>query len=107
MRKRARADLLAAAARDLRRAVLEAEAVTPTAARRAAYDGSAPDAALAAYLDTVREKAYRITDAHVDGLRADGLADDAIFELTVAAALGAADRRLAAGLALLGREAAP
>lgn len=44
---------------------------------------------------------YRVTDADITALRVHGLSDDAIFELTVAAALGEAERRLAAGLALL------
>jgi alkylhydroperoxidase family enzyme len=50
------------------------------------------------YVEKVARRAYTVTDADVDGLRAAGYSDDAIFELTLAAALGAAQARLAAGL---------
>ena len=59
---------------------------------------------LAHYVDVVRKHADRITDEDVERLRDAGLDDDAIFEMTVAAALGAAAERLRAGLSLLGRE---
>ena len=54
-----------------------------------------------AYRDTVRRHAYRVTDAQVDELRAAGLDEDEIFELTVAAAVGAGLDRLDAGLAAM------
>ena len=54
-----------------------------------------------AYCDTVRRHAYRVTDAQVDELRAAGLGEDEIFEVTVAAAVGAGLDRLEAGLAAL------
>jgi hypothetical protein len=38
----------------------------------------------------VRRHAYKVTDADVDALHTAGWSDDAIFELTVATALGAA-----------------
>jgi alkylhydroperoxidase family enzyme len=85
-------------------AVLEGDGVTPRAARRAAYAGRAHDPAVARYLECVRRHAYRVTDADVDRLRAAGLDDDAIFELTIAAAIGAGIERLRAGLSLLGSE---
>ena len=44
------------------------------------------------------------TDGDVERVRDAGLEDDAIFELTVAAALGAGGERLRVGLSLLGRE---
>jgi alkylhydroperoxidase family enzyme len=50
------------------------------------------------YVDKVARNAYKVTDADVDALRANGYSDDAIFELTLAAALGAARSRLDAGL---------
>jgi hypothetical protein len=56
------------------------------------------------YVGAVRGHAYRVTDEDVDRLRGAGLDDDAIFELTVAAALGAAAERLQVGFSLLGRE---
>jgi alkylhydroperoxidase family enzyme len=100
----ARLTELAAAARRLRHTVLQSGGVTTPALRQVAFDGAPEDlgeGSLAAYVVKVRDHAYRITDGDLAELRADGLTDDAIFEVTVAAALGAADRRLAAGLALL------
>jgi hypothetical protein len=45
-----------------------------------------------------------VTDEDVGRLCHVGLDDDSIFELTVAAALGAGVERLKVGLSLLGRE---
>jgi alkylhydroperoxidase family enzyme len=67
------------------------------AARR---DRGAPRAARA-YLETVRRHAYRVTDEQVAELRAGGLSEDEIFELTVAAAVAAGLERLDAGLRTL------
>jgi alkylhydroperoxidase family enzyme len=50
------------------------------------------------YAGTVRRHAYRVTDAQVGALRAAGLSEDDIFELTVAAAVGAGLERLDAGM---------
>ena len=55
----------------------------------------------AAYLDTVRARAYEIGDADVDALKADGFSEDEIFEQTVAAAVAAGLHRLEQGLACL------
>ena len=49
----------------------------------------------------MRANAYRTTDAQVEALRDAGLAEDEIFELTVAAAVGAGLERLAAGMRTL------
>lgn len=57
--------------------------------------------AATAYVETVRAHAYRVTDAHVEALRAAGLGEDEIFELTVAAAVGAGLERAEAGLRAL------
>jgi len=54
-----------------------------------------------AYLDKVRHRAYRITDAEVDALR-DTYSEDAIFEATVSVAVAAGLERLDAALAALG-----
>ena len=90
----------------LRDAVFESDGVTDRAARAAAATGVGqlpPE--LASYLAKVREESYRITDADVDGLRAAGHGEEEIFELTVAAALGAALGRRDAGLRALRGEA--
>jgi alkylhydroperoxidase family enzyme len=42
----------------------------------------------------VRRHAYRVTDADVDALRAAGLGDEQIFELTIATALTVGLERL-------------
>jgi alkylhydroperoxidase family enzyme len=99
-----RLEVLRAKAARLVDVALEAEGATSAEARRAAFAGRADEPVLAHYVNVVRRHAYRITDEDVEHLRDVGLDDDAIFELTVAAALGAGAERLRAGLSLLGRE---
>ena len=94
------ADLVAA----LRSAVYESSGETPPAVRRAVGDGAAVDAPWGPYAEKVREHSYRITDADIAALVAAGCSEEAVFEITVAAATGAALRRLDAGLRAL-REA--
>ena len=57
--------------------------------------------AFATYVDTVHDHAYRVSDRVVTDLRAAGATEDEVFEVTVAAAFGAARDRLEAGLAAL------
>jgi alkylhydroperoxidase family enzyme len=57
---------------------------------------------LAAYLEKVRTRAYTVTDADVENLKAAGLSDDEIFEQTVAAAISEGLRRLDAASAVIG-----
>lgn len=90
---------------ELRRA-LEAAVVTAGGAadselRRRVLDGGEVPAALATYIEKVRRHAYRVTDEDVAALRAAGFSAPAIFELTAAAAVGAAAERLDAGLRAL------
>lgn len=64
--------------------------------------------ALIHYVDTVARHAYKVTDADVAALQRSGggQSDDTIFEITVAAAVGAAMHRLSRGMmALRGEEA--
>lgn len=75
------------------------------AGTRAAAFGLEEPGAIGPWLRRVREGAATIEDEHMDALREAGLSDDQIFELTVIAAVGAADRRLRAALATLGQEA--
>ena len=56
---------------------------------------------LLAYVDTVARHAYRTTDELVAALKQAGYSEDAIFELTLSAALGAGMARLDRGLAAL------
>ena len=65
-------------------------------------DGVPP--ALRTYVDTVARHAFRVTDSDVTALQQAGNSDDALFEITVAAAVGAALHRLDRGLAALGGE---
>jgi|SRR5882672_2207322 len=81
---------------ELRRAVLA------RAARLAGARGGAPaPAPFAHYVDKVAQHAYKVTDTDVAGLQKAGASDDALFEVTVAAALGAALGRLERGMAAL------
>jgi len=59
-------------------------------------------AALAAYIEKVRTRAYEIEDADVEALKADGFSEDEIFEQTVAAAVDEGFRRLEAGMRAVG-----
>ncbi|MFB9690949.1 hypothetical protein [Amycolatopsis plumensis] len=62
----------------------------------ARLDGDLPEP-LRAYAQTVREASHRITDADVERLRSAGHSEDEIFEVTVAAAVGAALTSFEAG----------
>jgi alkylhydroperoxidase family enzyme len=84
----------------LRRAV-ESRAAALGGRSTLASDATLPPA-LASYIDKVGRHAYKVTDADIDALKAAGFSEDAIFELTVSAALGAAAGRLERGLAVLG-----
>jgi alkylhydroperoxidase family enzyme len=54
------------------------------------------------YLDKVRLRAYSVTDADVEQLKAAGLSEDEIFEQTVAAAISEGLRRLDAAATVIG-----
>jgi alkylhydroperoxidase family enzyme len=56
---------------------------------------------LAAYLEKVRERAYTITDADVEQLKAGGLSEYEIFEQTVGVAIREGFRRLDAARAVI------
>jgi alkylhydroperoxidase family enzyme len=57
---------------------------------------------LAAYLEKVRGRAYSITDAEVEQLKAAGVSEDEIFEQTVGVAIREGFRRLDAAGAVIG-----
>ena len=59
-------------------------------------------AVMAPYLEKVRSRAYTVTDADVEALKAAGLSEDEIFEQTVAAAVAEGLRRLDRGLEAIG-----
>ena len=66
--------------------------------------GAALPDALRAYVDKVALHAYKVLDRDVEHLLEESYTQDAVFELTISTALGAARARLARGLELLNRE---
>ncbi len=54
---------------------------------------------LADYVDKVATRAYEVDDVDVEALKLAGYSEDAIFEITLSAALGASVSRLERGLA--------
>lgn len=82
-------------------AVLSAPGSTPGAVRQAVVQRGSVPAPLAAYVEKVGLHAYKVTDDDVLALQRAGYSDDAIFEITVAAAVGAALHRLDRGIAAL------
>jgi alkylhydroperoxidase family enzyme len=54
------------------------------------------------YLAKVRDRAYTVTDADVEALKADGVSEDAIFEQTVVVAIGEGLRRFDAAVRVIG-----
>jgi hypothetical protein len=61
----------------------------------AAQSAALPDD-LAAFVDLVAERSYRITEKNITTLSEAGHRDDEIFEAAIVASYGAADRRLRA-----------
>jgi len=76
-------------------------------ADRAATDGGAKrettavPAELQPYIDKVSRTPYKVVDGDIETLKALGLSEDEIFELTVATAFGAGAGRFEKTLALL------
>lgn len=64
------------------------------------YRGEVPPE-LAVYVKKVALHAYKVTDEDIEALRKAGISEDAIFEITLSAALGAGMARLERGLAAL------
>lgn len=84
----------------LERAALESKGHTPQELRRAVAAGSPPPD-LAKYVEKVHQHAYKVTDEDIAALKQAGKSEDEIFEITVAAAVGAAMKRWRAGMAAL------
>ena len=84
----------------LRRAALDGPGELPPEVRRAVAAGESPEP-LAGYLDKVRRHAYKVVDRDVEALREAGWSEDALFEVTIAAAVGEGLRRLDVGLEAL------
>ncbi|MEX2157651.1 MAG: hypothetical protein WD773_12530 [Gemmatimonadales bacterium] len=82
-------------------AVLNMPGDTSSELRRAVMERGKVPAPLAPYVDKVAQHAYKVTDEDVAALRLAGHSDDALFEVTVSAAVGAALERLERGMAAL------
>ncbi|HEX3647843.1 MAG TPA: hypothetical protein VHV49_05410 [Pseudonocardiaceae bacterium] len=82
---------------DLRHAVFDAPARTTVELRRSAVTGNGLAEPWASYTATVRDSSYRITDAEVTRL-VDQYGEDDVYEVTVAAAVGAALATYDAGI---------
>jgi hypothetical protein len=82
-------------------AVLSTPGETPADLRRAALESGTAPGSLGPYVSNVARHAYKITDTDVAQLRQAGHSDDSLFEITVAAAVGAALYRLDRGMAAL------
>ena len=57
---------------------------------------------MAPYLAKVRERAYTLTDADIEGLKAAGISEDEIFEQTVAVAITEGLHRFDAAMETIG-----
>jgi AhpD family alkylhydroperoxidase len=85
---------------NLRYAVFESPATTDTALRKAAISDSLPEP-WQTYAAKVRDESHGVTDADIDRLKAAGHTEDAIFEITAAAAVSAALHTFDAGRSLV------
>ena len=91
----------------LRTAVFDLPRETDLGVRRAAGGGELLPEPCGPYAEKVRDHSYRVTDADIAALKAAGRTEGEIFEITVAAALGAALHRLDRGLRAVGGGDAP
>ena len=87
----------------IRAAVVDGPGTTAPSVRRAAFGGGEVSSEASAYVDKVRRHAYKVTDADVNAVKDSGYSEDEIFEITVAAAVGAGYRRFEAGRKALER----
>ena len=70
--------------------------------RRLASSATSPPPAMQPYLEKVRTGAFAVTDEDVDALKRAGVAEDEIFEATVAVAIREGLRRLDTALEVIG-----
>jgi alkylhydroperoxidase family enzyme len=74
---------------DMQDAALGGSGRLAKSVRQAALSGDSLPSELASFVAKVRDASYRVTDEDFNALTALGLSEDEIFELTVAAAVGA------------------
>jgi AhpD family alkylhydroperoxidase len=91
---------------NLRHAVLYAPGVTDPPLRTAAASGDRFTEPWQSYTATVRDASHQVADADIDGITAAGASEDEIFEVTVAAAVGAALRTFDIGRHAIRHQAA-
>jgi hypothetical protein len=92
--------------RELVTRVLESSASAPAELRRSAFDNAGLDNAgldepMRTLVSKVVARSYAVTDEDVAAVADAGLSENQIFEIVVCAAIGAADRQYAGGLAAL------
>ena len=83
---------------ELRRAVEQQAAVH---AGRSPKGGPRLPEGLGSFVDKVARHAFKVTDEDIEALRDSGYSEDAIFELTLSAALGAGIARLDRAMAAM------
>jgi hypothetical protein len=86
---------------------LSGPGVASPEARRAAFENRGVDENSRALIDKVARHAWNVTAEDVAATKAAGVGEDAIFEMSVCAALGQASRQLEAALAALDVASAP
>jgi hypothetical protein len=91
-------DIYAEQWRRLEDAILRHAGMLDVSVRQSLATGQQISEPLEVYANKVSRYAYRVTDDDVRALRAAGYSEDQIFEATLSIALGAAQRRLRAGL---------
>src|SRR5262245_610264 len=82
-------------------ALRRAAVARAAAAGGAQLDGEPLPDGLAAWVDAVASRAWEITDDDLARAKAAGFDEDALYEVTVSAAVGAAVARMEAGLRAL------
>jgi len=80
--------------------VLDGAGVAAPSQRHIAFEGKGAPPELQALIDKIEAHAYKVTDNDLRQLQ-ERYSDDELFELIVAAALGASERRLLAGMEAL------
>ena len=81
--------------------ILDGDGTAGREDRRAAFANHGVPPAARALVDKVVNNAYKVTDEDVAEAKAAGLAEDAIFELVVCAAIGQSTRQLDSALVAL------
>jgi hypothetical protein len=82
----------------MRRRVLEGAGDLPPEVRSAVAARKNVPEALSLLVEKIHLHAYRVTDEDIAALRESGYSEDQLLELTLAAAVGAADERLRAAM---------